>query len=113
MTALLALCLSTAVSALAQGTAFTCQGRLSDGGSPANGSYDLTFSLCDAGANGTLVAGAVTNAATAVRNGLFLVTLDFGASFSGAPRWLEIGVQTNGGGAYTALIPRQQFTAMP
>ena len=29
----------------AQGTAFTCQGRLNDGASPANGAYDLTFEL--------------------------------------------------------------------
>ena len=29
----------------AQGTAFTYQGQLSSGGNPANGSYDLTFSL--------------------------------------------------------------------
>jgi hypothetical protein len=29
----------------AQGTAFTYQGQLNDGGSPANGSYDLTFTV--------------------------------------------------------------------
>ena len=35
-------------AALAQGTAFTYQGRLNDGGNPANGSYDLRFALYDA-----------------------------------------------------------------
>ena len=39
-TALLALCLSAGVSALAQGAAFTCQGRLNSGGSPATGLYE-------------------------------------------------------------------------
>jgi len=29
----------------AQGTAFSYQGRLNDGGNPASGTYDLTFSL--------------------------------------------------------------------
>jgi hypothetical protein len=32
----------------AQTTAFTHQGRLNNGGSPANGSYDLTFALFNA-----------------------------------------------------------------
>ena len=31
----------------AQGTAFTYQGQLKEGASPANGSYDLQFSLYD------------------------------------------------------------------
>jgi len=35
-------------TALGQGTAFTYQGRLTDGGSPANGGYDLRFSIYDA-----------------------------------------------------------------
>jgi hypothetical protein len=35
----------------------------------------------------------------AISNGLFAVTLDFGADlFNGVPRWLGIGVRTNGGG---------------
>ena len=41
LTAPLALWLTTAVSALAQTTAFTYQGRLNAGGAPANGVYDL------------------------------------------------------------------------
>ena len=36
-----------------QGTAFTCQGRLSDVGTPATGFYDLTFVLLDAVTSGT------------------------------------------------------------
>lgn len=97
----------------AQGTAFTYQGRLNDGATPANGSYDLTFALFDVPAGGSPLAGPLTNSPVVVSNGLLTVTLDFGANFQGADRWLDIGVRTNGGGAFTALIPRQQITATP
>jgi hypothetical protein len=61
-----------------------------------------------------LVAGPLTNSLTAVSNGLFTVSLDFGAGvFAGADRWLEIGVRTNGGGAFTMLTPRQALTPTP
>src|ERR1035437_8315573 len=75
--------------AAAQGTAFTYNGNLSDGGNPANASYDLQFTLYDAGTKGN-VFGSLTNTATAVSNGLFLVTLDFGSVFNGSNYWLEI-----------------------
>ena len=47
----------------------------------------------------------------AVSNGLFTVTLDFGANtLPGADRWLELGVRTNGSSAaFTTLSPRQQL----
>ncbi|MGD0746019.1 MAG: hypothetical protein ABSA45_12775, partial [Verrucomicrobiota bacterium] len=63
----------------AQTTAFSFQGRLNDHGSPANGIYDLQFTVCDALTNGNVVGGPLTNSATAVSNGLFFVTLDFGS----------------------------------
>ena len=81
--------------AAAQGTAFTYQGQLNSSGSPASGNFDLTFTLYDAASGGTQQGGAITNSATAVSNGLFNVTLDFGNQFSGAARWLELGVRTN------------------
>ncbi|MEI7807688.1 MAG: tail fiber domain-containing protein [Verrucomicrobiota bacterium] len=101
------------LSAHAQGTAFTYQGRLNDGANPANGSYDLTFALFDAGSTGAQLAGTVTNQATAVSNGLFTVTLDFGNQFPGANRWVEIAVRTNGVGTFSTLAPRQPITATP
>jgi hypothetical protein len=56
----------------------------------------------------------LTNTATAVSNGLFTVTLDFGAAlFAGADCWLDLAVRTNGSGAFTALIPRQMLTSVP
>ena len=97
----------------AQGTAFTFQGRLNDGASPANGNYDVTFGLFSVSGGPGQVGGTLTNAAAAVSNGLFTVTLDFGANFPGANRWLEIAVRTNGSGAFTTLSPRQKITATP
>jgi hypothetical protein len=100
--------------AFAQGTAFTYQGRLNAGSNPAGGIYDLRFTIYDSAGAGTLIAGPLTNSATAVSNGLFIVTLDFGARvFSGANYWLEIGVRTNGNGGFTALAPRQPLTPTP
>ena len=90
----------------AQSTAFTYQGRLNDNGAPANGVYDLRFTIYDSTNNpGPIIAGPLTNSATGVNNGLFTVTLDFGPGiFSGADRWLEIAVRTNGSSsAFTAL----------
>jgi hypothetical protein len=99
--------------AVAQGTALTYQGRLDAAGAPAAGSFDLTFALFDSGSGGTQQGNTITNTATAVTNGLFTVTLDFGNQFPGAPRWLQIGVRTNGNGAFATLNPRQEVTAMP
>jgi len=98
----------------AQGAAFTYQGQLLNGGNPANGSYDLRFSLFTVSSGGSLAYGFLTNSATAVSNGTFTVTLDFGGGvFDGTTYWLEIGVRTNGSGAFTALSPRQQLTPAP
>lgn len=111
------ICLLSAAFALAAsplGTAFTYNGRLSENGGPANGLYDFRFAICDAATNGSTVSGLLTNAATPVANGLFAVTLDFGAGvFDGTERWLELGVRTNGGGEFITLAPRQLLTPTP
>jgi hypothetical protein len=99
--------------AFSQGTAFTYQGRLDSGGNAANGFYDLRFAIYDMASGGAPQGSAVTNAATAVSNGLFTVTLDFGNQFPGAARWLDIGVRTNGGGAFVPLSPRQALLPAP
>ena len=110
---LLLLTVNLQFSAFAQDTAFTYQGRLNDGANPANGSYDVTFTLFATNTTGVAIAGPVTNAATAVSNGLFTATLDFGNQFPGAARWLEIGVRTNGAGSFFTLSPRQALTPTP
>jgi hypothetical protein len=97
------------------GTDFTYQGQLADGGNPANGSYDLMFTLYSTALSPAILAGPLTNSATAVTNGLFTVTLDFGADvFAGNARWLGIGVRTNGAAVdFTPLTPRQALTPTP
>ncbi len=74
--------------------------------------YDLRFTLCDAVTNGNAI-GALTNAATGVTNGLFMVTLDFGGVFNGSNYWLEIAARTNGGASFSTLSPRQPITPTP
>jgi trimeric autotransporter adhesin len=112
--ALLALLTGSQLStAQAQGTAFTYQGRLNSGGSPANGLYDFQFALSDAPSGGSQVGSTLTDLAVGVTNGLFAVPLDFGANFSGASRWLAIDVRTNGAGGFTALSPLQELTPTP
>ena len=107
------LILGATTGALAQGTAFSYEGRLNDGANPANGSYDLRFALFDSASSGTQQGNTITNTATAVNNGLFAVTLDFGPQFSGADRWLEISVRTNGSGGFTMLSPGQALMPTP
>ena len=99
--ALALLALSTFNSQLsttfAQGTAFTYQGQLQNNGSPASGTYNLTFSLFNTDTSSVAVAGPVTNNGVIVTNGLFTVLIDFGPGvFTGQTNWLEISVATNG-----------------
>ena len=100
-------------AALAQGTAFTYQGQLRSNNASATGTYDLTFTLFGTNTDGVPIAGPLTNSPVNISNGLFTVTLDFGNQFNGNPRWLEIGVRNNGGGAFTTLAPRQPLTPTP
>src|SRR5512134_442357 len=62
------------------GTAFTHQGRLTDGGTPANGPYDFRCILYDAAAGGSQVGPIVALEDVSVGGGLFTIALDFGAS---------------------------------
>src|ERR1019366_1680709 len=111
---LLAACHALLATARAQGTAFTYQGRLSDGASPANGSYDLRLSLFTTNTGGSAAFGPLTNSATFVSNGLFTVTLDFGAGpWDGTAYWLQIGVRSNATGAFLTTTPRQALTPTP
>jgi hypothetical protein len=101
-------------SSSAQGTAFTYQGRLNNAGLPANGIFDLRFTIYDSPNTGGLVAGPITNSIVAVSNGLFATSLDFGAGvFIGPDRWLEISVSPGGLADFTILTPRQQLTPAP
>jgi hypothetical protein len=109
-----ALLVASGQQTYAQGTAFTYQGRLSDTGGPANGTYDFRFILYNYGYGGDQVGDVLTNSAVAVAGGLFTTTLDFGGGiFTGTNLWLEIGVHTNGPGSFVTLSPRQPITPTP
>ncbi len=96
------------------GAGFTYQGKLTDGGIPANGTYDIEFKLYDALSGGSQVGSTVTQGDVTVTAGLFTVQLDFGNVFDGTALYLEIGVRPGASaGAYTALVPRQALTAAP
>src|SRR5438105_596423 len=100
-------------AALAQGTAFTFQGKLGDSGSPVNGTLDMQFKLFDAAAPaGSVQIGPTMNSPLVqVTNGVFTVQLDFGAAaLPGADRFLEIGMRRNSTDPYTLLAPRSKIT---
>lgn len=102
---------------------FTYQGQLKLNSTPAQGSYDLRFTLYDAETGGTAVGSPSPNYVDdkTVNEGLFTVGLDFGLSvFNGNERWLEVAVRDgsvpNGNrnpASYQTLNPRQKLTSTP
>ena len=98
------------------GTSFTYQGRLTTAGGnlPAQGDFDLRFTLYTSPIGGTST-NLLTITNLTVSDGLFTTTLDFGpAVFDGRPYWMEIEVrpvQTTNFGA--PLLPRQQIIGAP
>jgi len=100
----------------AQTSAFSYQGRLTDGAAAANGTYEMQFKLFDSAGGATQIGSTITNSSVTVANGIFTVTLDFGATpfAAGANRWLEIGVRkASDPPGFTTLAPRQQLTSSP
>src|SRR5512134_935863 len=98
-----------------EGSAFTYQGRLTDGGSPATGPYDLRVTLFDAAVGGAEVGTTSTLEDVSVTDGLFTVALDFGApAFVGSARWLAVEARPGASvGAFTSVGPRQRLTPAP
>jgi hypothetical protein len=102
-------------SAFGQDTTFTYQGRLSALGEAASGVYSFQFRVFTAASGGSQVGATWITNGVPVTNGFFTVGLDFGPGvFTGAPRWLDLGVKSNSVvGAHTLLTPRQPLTAAP
>ena len=99
---------------LAQGTAFTYQGRLVSGTNGANGIYDFRFRLFDDANAGAQIGPSLANSAVTVSNGYFTAVLDFAnGAFPGTDRWLEISVRSNTIVTFSVLSPRQKITATP
>ncbi|HQU85003.1 MAG TPA: tail fiber domain-containing protein [Pyrinomonadaceae bacterium] len=106
------LCLSAAV--FAQTTSFTYQGKLNDGATAANGTYQMEFELYNDNNGGTQIGATVTNNNVSVTNGVFSVELDFGANaFTGGARFLSVKVKTAAEPTFTTLSPRQRITSAP
>lgn len=99
----------------AQTNFITYQGKLTDSTLPANGTYEMQFSLFDASTDGTQIGTTITNSSVQIANGIFSVQLDFSAAnaFDGSPRWLEIAVKKPADPVFTTLAPRQQLTSAP
>jgi len=104
------------------GNAFSYQGYLTDGGSPANGVYDFFFSLYADAAGTQWVTDAAAVGDVTVVDGLFTVPVDVTVSglgdvyfyLNGDARWLRIGVRPGAStGAYTYLSPLQPLTPAP
>ncbi len=106
-----------ATAIFAQTTAFTYQGRFTDSTlpQPTNGTYEMQFKVFDEVTNGNQFDSTLTLLTVQVVNGIFTVTLDYGAlTFRGQDIFLEISVRPVGSAnPFTVLNPRQKFTSAP
>jgi hypothetical protein len=99
--------------------AFTYQGELRSNGVPANGSFDLRFSLFTTASSTTQIGTTQCADDVTVVDGFFTVVLDFGSVYQGDQRFLELQVRDaalgacNSTGGFVILAPRQQLTATP
>lgn len=97
--------------------AFTYQGRLYDDGSPAQGTYDMTFTLYDAVEAGNAVTDVYSMPGVSLENGYFTVNLAFPAAqslYNGQARWLQVAMRQAGtGDPLTTLSPRTPLAAAP
>ncbi len=113
--AIIALCVPAISNA--QTTQFTYQGRFTDStvAQPTNGTYEMEFKAFDAVLGGNQFDSTITMPTVQVVNGIFTVTLDYGAqTFRGADVFLEIAARPAGGAnPFTVLTPRQKFTSAP
>jgi hypothetical protein len=104
--------------------AFTYQGRLDDGGHPANGVYDFIVQLWTSEVSGSMAADClnVNNVNglddQVVTQGLFTFHLVCGTNwnnsevFAQSQLWIQVSVRPDGAGPYTDL-PRQAIAPTP
>lgn len=99
------------------GTIFTYQGRLEDGGSPANGSYDFEFTIYDSETGSGVVVGPFNAEDVAVTEGVFTVDINVYSPdqvFTGGERWIQVSVRPGDSiGSYQLLTPRQPIRPTP
>lgn len=106
-------CILSNIAVVAQTGDFTFQGKLTDQNAPANGTYDLSFKLFNG--EGLQVGPTLEADNVQVTNGIFTVTLNFGAPFfDGGSRSVEVSVRPGSStGAYTTLSPKQSIVSTP
>ncbi|MFT5423294.1 MAG: hypothetical protein ACI89L_001068 [Phycisphaerales bacterium] len=95
----------------------TYQGRLTDSGQPANGTYEINVNYYDSAVGGTWLAGD-GHTGVVVTDGLFMVPMaayEFSSFGSGLGEiWLDLEVRPGGSfDPYTPLAPRQIVTKAP
>lgn len=96
----------------------TYQGRLTDANAPANGQYDLRFTVFNALTEGAAQSESLVVENAQVTNSVFTVNLNFASTFYNNPnaKFLEIGVRPGaaaGNDPFTVLTPRQTLTSVP
>ncbi|MBT5383282.1 MAG: hypothetical protein HOL13_10630, partial [Phycisphaerae bacterium] len=96
-------------------TSFTYQGQIRDAGIPINDSADVSLSLWNAAADGSMVGAAQQFEGVVLVEGRFAVEPDFGPeAFNGSNRWIEIAFRSPSGvGDFVTLTPRQAVNAVP
>ena len=108
---------SDVTEAAVMGTAFTFQGRVTEGGKPAQGTYDLRFELYDDPNQGIQLGATNIKEDRNLVDGYFTEELDFGGSaFTGAARWLEIAMRdgtSSDPSDFVILRPRQPIRPAP
>ena len=63
--------IGTGICVAQQDSAFTFQGKLNDGGTAANGNYDMAFRIYDAATAGTQIGSTVNVPNVRLRTGFF------------------------------------------
>jgi len=106
--------LLVSMTAMAQSYIFTYQGKLNDGGAPANGVYDIRITQLEAIDQPAGTDTIFDN--VQVTNGIFTVDIPTGALIliENRLRFLEIAVRPgNSEGAFSVLSPRQAVNMVP
>lgn len=100
--------------AVAQNSPPVYQGSLRASNLPANGTYDIRFSLHTSASGGSTLQSADVLGVNVV-DGLFSTTLPFDPALYGASagRWIGIAVRASGSGSFTDLLPRQPLSPAP
>jgi hypothetical protein len=98
------------------GSAFSYQGELLDGGSPANGEYSFQIALMLTEVDGPTAVTFRQFSNVQVSNGLFTIReVDFGdVVYDGTEYWLQLLVKkADNPGFHTLISPRQRLSAVP